>query len=349
MRKSLLDISWKVTEEEYRADSALSYSTLSKYEKSGFNSLDKLFDKIETPSLIFGSAVDSIITGGQKEFDDRFFVAEFPEVSDKIMTIAKILFDRYQEDYRNVNDIPEDILANVGKECDFWSGDKYVNHRIKLIKEGCNTIYNLMYLAIGKTIIDTKTYNDVLETVHVLKHSESTKFYFAENNPFDKNIERFYQLKFKGTFDGVEYRNMADLIVVDHENKVVIPIDLKTSSKPEWDFFKSFIDWNYSIQARLYWHIIRQNMDKDDYYRDFKLLDYRFIVVNRKTLLPLVWEYPHTRTVGTLYYGKNKQIICRHPFEIGKELKHYLNNRPTVPIGIQIKDKNNLVEWLNNM
>lgn len=35
------------------------------------------------------------------------------------------------------------------------------------------------------------------------------------------------------------------LIIVDYENKVVIPIDLKTSSKPEWDFFKSFIDWRY--------------------------------------------------------------------------------------------------------
>lgn len=35
------------------------------------------------------------------------------------------------------------------------------------------------------------------------------------------------------------------LIIVDHDNKVIIPIDLKTSGKPEWDFYKSFVDWRY--------------------------------------------------------------------------------------------------------
>ena len=68
--KSLYDISWQVSEKEYRADPALSYSTLARYEREGFNNLDKLFDRLETPSLTFGSAVDSIITGGQEEFDE---------------------------------------------------------------------------------------------------------------------------------------------------------------------------------------------------------------------------------------------------------------------------------------
>ena len=42
--KSLKDISWQVTEEEYRQDKALSYSTLAKYERGGFKSLKSLFD-----------------------------------------------------------------------------------------------------------------------------------------------------------------------------------------------------------------------------------------------------------------------------------------------------------------
>ena len=43
--KSLKDISWQVTEEEYRADSAYSYSTLAKFEREGFDKLETLFDK----------------------------------------------------------------------------------------------------------------------------------------------------------------------------------------------------------------------------------------------------------------------------------------------------------------
>ena len=102
--KKLSDISWNVTEKEYREDKALSYSTLARFEREGFNKLDKLFDKIETPSLTFGSAVDSIITGGQEEFDDRFIVAEFPTISDNLASITKTLFSRYNELYTNLTD-----------------------------------------------------------------------------------------------------------------------------------------------------------------------------------------------------------------------------------------------------
>ena len=38
---------------------------------------------------------------------------------------------------------------------------------------------------------------------------------------------------------------MADELIVNHERKIIIPVDLKTSSKCEWDFYKSFVDWRY--------------------------------------------------------------------------------------------------------
>ena len=66
--KSLKDIAWNVTEEEYRADPALSYSTLSKFNREGFDNLEHLFDKTESPSLLFGSIVDCLLTGTKEEF-----------------------------------------------------------------------------------------------------------------------------------------------------------------------------------------------------------------------------------------------------------------------------------------
>ena len=154
-------------------------------------------------------------------------------------------------------------------------------------------------------------------------------------------------MKFKGEFNGVKYRNMADLCIVCHKEKWVKPVDLKTSSHTEWDFYKSFVDWRYDIQARLYWAIIRQNMDKDEYFKDFELLDYDFIVVNRKTLVPLVWTCPFTKAVGTLKFGKNDQIEMRSPFMIGEELSSYLTSRPKVPMGISETGSNDLREYLN--
>ena len=347
MKKSLYDISWQVSEEEYRADKALSYSTLARYEREGFNNLDKLFDRVETPSLTFGQAVDSIITGGQNEFDERFMVAEFPSIPDSIIKIVKSLYKQYAGENRSLLDISDNSIIRETESQGYQMNWK-PETRAKVIKEKGSEYYNLLFVARDRCILDTKTYQDVCNAVRALKESESTKFYFAEDNPFD-DIERFYQLKFKGEFDGITYRNMADLIIVNHKEKWVKPVDLKTSSHTEWDFYKSFVDWRYDIQARLYWAIIRQNMDKDEYFKDFKLLDYDFIVVNRRTLTPLVWTCSFTQVLGTLTFGEGGHIKYRSPFEIGEELHYYLSSRPKVPKGISDTGANDLKEWLNKL
>ena len=346
--KSLRDISWQVSEKGYRADPALSYSTLARYEREGFNNLDKLFDRIETPSLTFGSAVDSIITGGQEEFDERFMVAEFPSMPDSIVKIIKSLYKQYAGTYRSLLNIPDSSIIRETEDQNYQMNWK-PETRAKVIKEKGTDYYNLLFVAGDRCIIDTQTYQDVVNAVRVLKESSSTKLYFADDNPFEPDIERLYQLKFKGEFDGITYRNMADLIIVNHKEKWVKPVDLKTSSHTEWDFYKSFVDWRYDIQARLYWSIIRQNMDKDEYFKDFKLLDYDFIVVNKRTLTPLVWNCPFTQVQGTLRFGNNSQIEMRSPFEIGKELNSYLTSRPKVPMGIDETGTNNLRDWLNKL
>ena len=145
-------------------------------------------------------------------------------------------------------------------------------------------------------------------------------------------------MKFKSVLDGVEYRGMLDLVLVDYGKKIVLPTDLKTSGSGEYHFEHSFIKWGYNWQARLYWRLLRNAMDHDEYFKDFKLLDYRFIVVNKETLTPLVWEFPYTQVYGTLVDEEGKEY--RDPFEIGKELRHYLDDRPKVPDGIDINGIN---------
>jgi len=133
------------------------------------------------------------------------------------------------------------------------------------------------------------------------------------------------------------------LIIVNYEKKKVIPCDLKTSGHPEWDFQNSFCSWSYMIQARLYARILRACMDEDDYFKDFSLEDYRFIVVNKNTLLPLVWKFPLTLSQGTLVDNKGNEY--RDPFVIGKELKGYLEERPQVPNGVSV-NKENVIDCL---
>lgn len=328
--KELKDISWQISEAQYRADSALSYSILSRYEREGFNRLDHLFDHISTPSLLEGSMVDCLITGSGEEFNSLYYVADFPSVGDKEQQIALALYNLCHDSCPSFSDISSDVILSKLNEFEFqknWRDDT----RVRVFSERVSLYYNLKVQAEGKTVVSSDTYNRVFSMVRSLKTSSSTHGYFADNDPMSP-VRRYYQLKFKARFDGVDYRCMADLLVVDYENKIVYPVDLKTSGHPEWDFQDSFLQWNYMIQARLYWRIIRANMVRDPYFKDFTLADYRFVVINKHSLTPLVWEFPLTMEGGTLVDSKGNEY--RDPFVIGQELQGYLNLKPQVPVGI---------------
>ena len=241
--KDLKRISWVCSEEEYRADPAYSYSILAKYNREGFNKLDSLFDKVESPSLTFGSAVDSLVTGSEEEFNERFFVADFPEIQDSQKKLTEALYKGFGNNYQSLLEIPDSIIISYTEQFKFqlnWKPET----RVKVLKENCSYYYNLLLVSEGKTVLDNNTYTDVMDCVDALKGSDATKWYFAKDNPID-GINRYYQLKFKGEYKGIPLRVMADLIVVDTLNKAIYPCDLKTSSHYEWDFPKSFIDWRY--------------------------------------------------------------------------------------------------------
>lgn len=328
--KELKDISWQVSEKKYRADPALSYSTLAKYEREGFNKLDHLFDHISTQSLLEGSMVDCLITGSQDEFDELYYVADYPSIGDKEQLVAKMLYEKYHDSYELFSYIPNDVILSVINEVG-WQKNWRDETRVRVLSERIAMYYNLIIQADNKTVVDSNTYDRILKMVQTLKTSPTTQGYFVDNDPMS-SVKRYYQLKFRAKFEGVCYRCMADLIIVDYEEKKVYPIDLKTSGHKEWDFQDSFEQWSYMIQARLYWRILKANMSNDPYFKDFTLEDYRFIVINKESLTPLVWEFPLTRAKGTLIDKEGKEY--RDPFEIGKELQSYLNFRPKVPVGI---------------
>lgn len=342
--KSLKDISWKVSEEEYRADPALSYSTLARFNREGFDNLEHLFDKTESPSLLFGSLVDCLMTGDSKEFNLRFLVADFPELPDSQRKIVDSLYRVWKGTYPSLSSIPDNAIIAMTVALQFQMNWK-PETRAKVIKENGGEYYDLLTLAEGKEVVTQKLYDDALDCANTLKTSPSTSWYFECDNPFDKDTERLYQLKFKGKYEGIDLRCMADLVIVDHKNKIVYPCDLKTSFKPEWRFYKSFLEWGYWIQAQLYWYIIRQCMDADEYFRDFKLADYRFIVISNKTRRPLVWTFPQTQAICSLEIGEHR---LRNWREIATELDGYLKEHNNVPVGIDQCGLNNITEWLEN-
>ena len=337
--KSLVDLSWQVPEEEYRNDTAYSYSTIARFSREGFDNIGKIFDKTESSSLTFGSVVDTLMTDGPEAFEEKFMVAEFPDIPQSMVKVITNLFDGYSDEYASLDEIPDDIIGRATVLNDYQLNWREQT-RVKNIRDKGAEYYNLLYLSMNKTLINTETYEAALRCVEVLKGDPATEWYFRQDDV--EGVERLYQLKFKGEWQGIPLRCMADLIIVDHINKKIYPCDLKTSGHKEWEFYKSFVQWGYYIQAQLYWYIIRQVLDKDPIYKDYSLENYRFIVVNKDNLKPLVWEFKGTQATVDISAGEH---TLRNWRSLVKELHYYLTNQPKYPIGIQ--EENDILEWLS--
>lgn len=346
MTKNLFDISWQVDEPTYRADSAYSQSTLGKFERTGVEGLESLNERISTDALRIGSAVDTILTGSEEEFQGAFYVTT---TNPQIIEIVKTLHAMFGDTYATFESIPSEVLCPEILNTDFrtrWNPDT----RLKAFFErNPGDYYNNMRYLQDKTVITDKQYELVKRMITAVREHPQISRLFAPNNPFNNDYVREYQLKFKDTFRGINYRGMADLIITDHVNKVVHPYDLKTSGKPETEFPKSFVEYGYSTQARLYWRLIRNAMDRDELFRTYKLDNFVFIVVSKTpNPCPLLWEYKDTQKTGTVVYGSKNQFIFEDPYVLGERLYYYQNIYPELLPGVNKDGVNDIVEWLKD-
>lgn len=340
MLKSLSELALNISEQEYRDINCLSYSAIAKYEKGGFAVIPHLYDAQESDALTFGSVVDTLITEGVEKFKEKFAVADFTLPTDSIKNIVDILLDNNSEE--TLEAISDDTILRICNECEYNFRLKDDTRIAKVRNEG-SQYYNTIKTIKGRKIISSDVYSEALATVGALKTHPLIGKYLGIS---DGKTEFLYQLKFKTNLEGLEVKFMPDLLIVMHDSKTIIPIDLKTSSFPEYDFPKRYLENRYDIQARLYYKALNKVLSEDEYFKNFKLSTFKFIVVNKFSLNPLTFRDEKCMVEGdiVLEFKSGRKSILREPITIGKELQEYLDNPTTVPAGIEKNQSNNIYE-----
>lgn len=285
MQKSLKSLSWDVSEEQYRSDPAFSYSQIASFFREGPYSLIKT-DKSDTASLRGGSLVDTLLTAPE-EFNDKFLISSIETPSEMVLKVLKVLWDTVNDKKLDLEHIPDNIKLKAMNDNAFYTYWKDITRLRKLQEDGYE-YYRLMSLGLNKIIVSEEDVKTAEACVRAVKENLTTSRYFL-NNPFDKDTENLYQLKFKATINNYDLRCMFDIIQIDYKNKLIIPTDLKTTGKNEEEFEHSFIQWGYFIQAELYSKILKYILSQDEYFKEFTVLPFRFIVVNKLSLSPLEW------------------------------------------------------------
>lgn len=286
IRKSLKELSWDCEESVYRADPALSYSRLAQFFRQGPKALISN-EKIDTLALRFGSAVDCIMTSPE-EFDDRFYVADIDRFSDAIRKIVEDIYgfvENVKENDDSLDSLDDLILLNSLDKFEYQTKWKTETRIKKLIELGSDYFTVLKY-STGKIVISPQEFQEAQQCVNTLRTHPWTYQIFECN----EDEEIFYQLKFKTEILGINCKCMFDIIKANHKNKTIEPLDLKTTGAGEEDFEQSFIKWNYWCQSGLYSDILMKTMMSDKTFVGYDLLPFKFIVINKNNLTPLIWS-----------------------------------------------------------
>lgn len=315
----LQETSLNLPEKEYHEYPCLSFSALQKFDREGYESLNTLFDQESTPSLTFGSLVDCLITQNRTEFNERFAIADLPALSETMQTIVNHLLSERQE--KQFALIPDNVLvdaANIYEYYKKWKDETRVNK----IRESCSAYYNFLKANEGKQLIAKTDYEDAQKAVETLKSSNLTGPYFRENTEFDV-LERIYQLQLisEEPLSGIKFKGMLDLVIIDHDHKVIYPCDLKTT-KSIYSFEESFYKYRYYLQASMYVTLLRDTIAKScPELQEYMIAPYRFIAIDRNAFQPIVFEWLVTDKV-TDKFGQSRKTWQELLVELDWALKN---------------------------
>lgn len=167
---------------------------------------------------------------------------------------------------------PEEFFDIAYKEADFKLELDVVVKNFK--KQECQDYYNyLISDDSSKVYITQDDYLKATAQVEALR-----------NNPFIKDIftnKGFYQFEIQWQhpfFIEVMLTSFLDYIEFYDDKKLIIITDCKTTSKPYEDFENSIEEYNYDLQAALYWRAVKTLITTSKEYEKYK--DYEIVYQN---------------------------------------------------------------------
>ncbi len=290
--------------------SALSYSSLRAFSIGpAYYKFQQEQESEEKEHFIIGSGVDIMLTESDKFWD--YYYLEFSEKCDTIPTGQMLTFidyithnvdcgqisgDCYEEAY-NYAGFKQKKLETVIE--DFKKYDSYYKWCLSKVNHTNNNK--------DKQVLTNTQYQLITKICNSLRTNEFTKKYFE--NSTGKNIEIFNQLEIYWEYKQVKCKSKLDLVIVDHDSKLIQLIDLKTTGNSVFSFNSSSFKWRYDMQVAfytlaLYWLINQSTDEQWNRFKEYKFQLPKFIVESTKSPgMPLIYTCSDRLMQNALYNG----------------------------------------------
>jgi hypothetical protein len=256
-----------------------------------------LFETVREPEMFYeekkhfvvGSAVDCLLTTPDI-FDETYHISDVhSKPSDTIKSILNQVYSCVNEDEEILTiDQYHDLIIQFCDSHEYSMAWKNAT-RFNKVCEGYEYFEDLKSSK-GKQVlsVDEKTLIDSI--VMSIKSNEVTGAYLQEV----KGLHKHYQLPLYFEYEGEDCKALLDLVIFDHDSKIIEPIDFKTLGDYVLNFPKAMRQRRYDIQAAFYTEALKAK------YPDYTILPFKFIVestINPGT--PLVFTcHPQLLRIG---------------------------------------------------
>ena len=272
----------ELTKENYYDSPRLSQSKLKTLLYS-----PKAFLETEEPELFFeekkhfviGSAVDTYLTG-VVDFNEKYYISHLADKpSDVVKSILYGVYsnakDKIAEDdsYKNLEFLKQEIVDSC--ESHGYYKNLKLETRINKILD-CHEYWEEIVSSGDKTILTQEEAEIVSNVVRKVYTNQYTSKYFKDS---DEEVTIFKQLPIEFEVKEVDCKALLDIVYIDHNNKTITPIDLKTIGDSVKNFPESLRKRSYQIQAAWYVEALKQWKETNEF-KDYRILNFKFIVVS---------------------------------------------------------------------
>lgn len=278
-------------EKEYRSYPGLNYSKLKLLEGDPEKILSE--DKLFNDGILYGGAIDTLIFDGRNVFDEKYYISSAQKPTASLGDLADAYVEAsYSNKTTKIRDekLALDLISSLG----IWSNIKKEETLLKkLTDEFWSYIYDV-FVAGDRLVISNESYQTMCDAMSALKHNSFTSPYFHKQGADNSKIQHLYQLPIVFQYRGnIEMKALLDILMIDHVNKEITPVDLKTLDASIYFFPVNVSKFRYDLQAEIYNKAVEAY--RDEKFPDYKIKPFKYIVSSsQKPEKPIVYSIDPT-------------------------------------------------------
>lgn len=239
----------------------------------------------------FGTMVDIMLTGTKEEFEKKFYrIPDNIKCTDTVKAIVTGVYQEIKEDVTPVTGISnyKDVILKHCKYQDYqpkWKDDTRVD---KIIEQG-EKYFAILAESEGKTTITETEYSNAVSCVMALKSDKFIRPFVDKK--YDKEIEFLDKFIVEFKMHGIDIKGELDRVVINHQTKIITPVDFKTTGKSISSFQSDFWYYRYDFQAATYKLGLTENpFIQELIAKDYQLNLFHYIVVEKDLRnLPMIF------------------------------------------------------------